>query len=648
LSPNIGFPKVLNTNSKNDVLQFEMLLLTEIIERTKIPTQFLTSIKLIPILHYGWTINRLIKERKLGEKVKDVWRRIKNFFLRSKDYTAYEIFITEYDKLGNEHSYVKKISKNELRKLKQREFRSKAIIPRVLGLKPTSTVKISSPSFLKGQHCNPQKYLLKSFPEFKSKHFYKINLEFSLNDEINNFLDSHNFILFDILYENHQKCVFMNYHALIVSKNSWEDINIVQATDLHLAKRNDEMFEKVSKAYENNEIEPQSEDLTRLRDSLKKRIVNPNDLFRAFIKKMNTRVFNNQLDFIFITGDIVDFTVRPEYSPNDQNIFDYNKSNWKIFKEILLDINRNSEELLCPIITIPGNHDFKPWHYDLSWAGIYKKVGLTKPEAKALKGQYPASPIRAILKTNSSLNAYHMHINPFLNFSLILGNFIFIFLNSGPDSYKEITNYVSGSPSLTGITEKQLRFIKNIVDFLKVNKFQIILSIHAPPINTPLKRGIISRFKKIFYKKIHTNIDQFKESNFTKAKGKIEKARIDDKFNLKYGTISTNWEELINFCHKNCILTISGHTHILNEFRLQQMDITEKIEADKADSSLAVFYDDYSDICNNYKKIKKFKPFIVQTPALGFKSYKKPGKIGGFRDIKIKNGNLNSFKVKYV
>jgi hypothetical protein len=48
------------------------------------------------------------------------------------------------------------------------------------------------------------------------------------------------------------------------------------------------------------------------------------------------------------------------------------------------------------------------------------------------------------------------------------------------------------------------------------------------------------------------------------------------------------------------------------------------------------------------KQIEKHKPFIVQTPPLGFKSYKKSSKVGAYREILIKNGKLSSFQVKYI
>ena len=65
-------------------------------------------------------------------------------------------------------------------------------------------------------------------------------------------------------------------------------------------------------------------------------------------------------------------------------------------------------------------------------------------------------------------------------------------------------------------------------------------------------------------------------------------------------------------------------------------------------NSIAVYYDDYSKMYKNAQDIEKYGPFIVQTPALGMKPFKRPSRIGAYRVIKIKNGMLSSFQVKYI
>ena len=676
VSPNFGHPRILNIDREltKQYFKTDLLIITHIENPKKVKEVLTNNIKFIPIFEYKWKLEQLIEKRGLRDKIKSLWKKIKKIFSFEKKEKGFEISIEELDKFGNKQVRVKKIKKKDLKKIKPRAFRGNPIITKIINIRSTTPTKISKSIYIDNQYCKPQKYLRKLEVYGNLEYFYSITLEFNLNDEILEFLSNKNFIMFDILFENSNLDNKINYHAIVVSKNDWKNINIVQATDLHIAKRNDEMFDKINNMYRNlrsenikriNQIEaipPKSKDKDEIRKSLikidlsyKKRLINPNNLFRKFVKIINKKVINNEIDFVIITGDIVDFTNMSKISSSKNNVFAYENSNWKTFKDILLNIDQNNkkgikktEEILCPIFTIPGNHDYRPWQYDLNWGGIYKKIGLKKIEAQALKEEYSASPIRAILKSENALEGYLSEINASLDYYLKLGNSLFIFLNTGADSYKKMADFLSGSPSLTGLTQKQIIFLNNIIKSKYNKNSQIFLCLHAPPINTREKRGILSRIKKKFKKIMKIKLDQFRESKFAGLKRKIEKTRIDDKFNVRYGTISSNWEKLINFCYDYCTLIISGHTHMLNEYRLKKIFQNSSNDEEEKDSSIAVFYDVYSEIYNNNQNIQKYKPFIVQTPALGLKSFKRRKKVGAYREILIKNGKLFSFQVHYV
>ncbi|GAI54808.1 unnamed protein product, partial [marine sediment metagenome] len=182
------------------------------------------------------------------------------------------------------------------------------------------------------------------------------------------------------------------------------------------------------------------------------------------------------------------------------------------------------------------------------------------------------------------------------------------------------------------------------------------LLIHGPPINP---KQNISSFKRISLSKtppdIFTSIDQFKESSLAKLGKKGSSARIDGKFDLKYGTISSNWAKLLKFCLDFCILTLSGHTHQLKEFRLSNPQnltttpsITRPYSLEKLEIPAAIYYDFYSEQYDTPEEIEFNAPYIVQTPALGLGSYFKPALAGAFREIIIKKGKLASFKVEYI
>ncbi|MFW9821143.1 MAG: metallophosphoesterase, partial [Candidatus Thorarchaeota archaeon] len=648
VNPNLGHPKVLNINNNFSQQNFEtgLLIISDIDDVLEIKKDLENKIKFIPILDYKWKLEQIIKKKGLKERIKSLFKTIIKFFSIKKKVKFIEIPIEELDKFGNQKRWIEKIKKKDIKKINPRAFRSSAIIVKILKVESTYLTKINNPIYIKDQYCKPQEILRKLNVFGRLANFYVVNIEFSLTDEILQFLKEKTFVMFDILFKNSDHSNSINYHSLIVSRNNWNEFKILQATDLHLAKRNDEMYSKIDKMYRDirkenikkiNKIKnnnSKSEEKKNIKKTLekidlsfRKRLINPNNLFRIFIKEVNKRVINNEVDFVFVTGDIVDFSVKSLVSPKAKNIFEFEQSNWKFFKNILLNINqpqgkgiKQTEEILCPIFTILGNHDYRPWQYDLKWGGIYKKVGLKKKEARVLKEEYSASPIKAILKSEHSLKGYLREINPSLDFYLNLGSFILIFINTGADSYKKMTDFISGSPSLTGITQRQVEFLNNIIKYKFNKNFKVILCLHAPPVNTKFKRSLFNRIKKIYKKLMRIKIEQFKESKFKNLKRKRDKSRIDDKFNIRFGTISSNWEKLIRFCSDYCTLTISGHTHLLNEYRLEKI-------FNKNETSIAVYYDDYSKIYNNKELIEAHNPFIVQTPALGLKSFKKSTKI---------------------
>ncbi|NVM18475.1 MAG: metallophosphoesterase [Candidatus Lokiarchaeota archaeon] len=693
ISPNLGHPLFLNIDSKINNKEFEVKLL--FVSNLDSSVQFEEFIKdniyLIPILEYKWKLLEYLKTAKKKRllklekgKKRSIWSRLKSIFVRDKKEKIKEEIPIVGELIDSKGDKFDIIQSEKIKKLRPRAFRGDVINPIVLKVEVASFYEIDNPRY--DNYYNPQNYLNKHEIFGSLNRYYIATIYFKLTNEITKFLENFNFLMFDIVFKRPNKKEWINYHSIVVSKNEWINFKFFHATDLHLAERNDRIYEIVKKwkkmvrKSDTSEIIAQSAkalsffqrllmrkpaEKAKTIPPLHKRYINPNNNFRNFIKLVNKQVIQNNLDFIVLTGDLIDFSVLSKIDKEKRKNmdFDYEYSNWRIFKEIILNQPQekrrgmvSGEELLCPIFTVPGNHDFRPYHYDLRWGNLYKKIGLTGDEAIALNDELLANPISSITKSFRSLKAYLREINSSLDYYLKLGENNFIFLNSGSDSFKNIIDFVSGHPSVTGLTNKQIKYLENIANNEIKPGNNTFLLIHGPPINPKKTIGSFKRFSLLRTQQdILTTIDQFKESFLAKLGKKGSSARIDDKFDLKYGTISSNWAKLLKFCLDFCILTLSGHTHQLKEFRLKPTQNTTEntlktppYRIEKLENPAEIFYDLYSEQHETQKEVELNAPYILQTPALGLGSYFKPNLAGTFREIIVEKGKLTSFKVEYI
>lgn len=667
ISPNLGHPLILNVDSnlKNDRFQTDLLFISNLTNK-----EFENSIKnnlfLIPLLEYKWKLKLAIEKakRELISKKKRFWGRWRGKRREKK---------LKKKKKGED--------KEILKKLKPRAYRGDPISVSILNIANASISDIDDLNY--EEYSTPRNYLIKHKVFQNANIFYKVKIEFFLSYEILEFLKHRNFVMLDMNHKINGLKNRINYHSIVISKQDWKNYTFVHATDLHIAERNDEIYglvknwkklfgliyldiDQKDKKAENDKDEGYSENniiSENDRKPLKRRFINPNNQLRLFIKEVNRKVNQNKIDFIVMTGDLIDFSLLPGLPKELDNFYSYENSNWKIFKDILLNLSQKKgkginkeEELLCPIFTIPGNHDYRPFHYDLRWGGLYRKMGLNATEAIALNDKFAAFPISAIIKSKKSLISYWSEINSSLDFYIKLGSSNFIFLNTGSDSFSNLADFISGHPSLTGLKKKQIIYLENLINFKIKSEENTFLFLHAPVINPKKQIGILKRFEKKFGKEILTKLEEFRESILKKLEKKTSKMRIDKKFNVRYGTISTNWEKIVNFCKEYCTLTLTGHTHALKEFRLGANEEEKKSKTlegspfnlRKTESPAAIYYDNYSEIYTNAEDLQKYGPFVVQTPALGFGGYHNTRLTGAYREVEVKNGRFSSFKVKYL
>lgn len=174
--------------------------------------------------------------------------------------------------------------------------------------------------------------------------------------------------LYDLALRAPSTCLErVNYHAVQFVENFDKKCNFIHLTDLHLARRNDEILAEVLSA-----------PAERSPSEINKDYVNFNDNFRKFVREANRKWEAVELDFVVITGDIVDFAYHGwETSPNES------ENNWKTFLDILLGntvqtLSSNQPGIRVAVFTSTGNHDWRMRPYPPKF--VSKSFGLTFEE----------------------------------------------------------------------------------------------------------------------------------------------------------------------------------------------------------------------------------------------------------------------------
>lgn len=172
--------------------------------------------------------------------------------------------------------------------------------------------------------------------------------------------------LFDLVFRG-KSCEWekVNPHAVAIIKSFDGPVKFIHLTDLHVAQRNDEILDEVLK--------------TRCeegRDHIQACYANFNDKLRQFIRRANDLAAKEKLDFIVITGDLVDFAF-----PGWDDSRDSSENNWKTFINIITgggkEKHRGNPGIAVPIFTSTGNHDWRLHPYDPK---VYcDSLGLHRP-----------------------------------------------------------------------------------------------------------------------------------------------------------------------------------------------------------------------------------------------------------------------------
>ncbi|MHA1733931.1 MAG: metallophosphoesterase family protein [Promethearchaeota archaeon] len=462
------------------------------------------------------------------------------------------------------------------------------------------------------------------------------------------------FLLFDLMYVNPKRAVNTNYHSVCITRErDWSDFTFYQFSDLHVAKRNDEVFDLVAtRKYKDVDFSLRIEDELkradnrlffdeRLRRSMEffaflNRANNFNNNLRQMISYANREANQGRLDFIVFTGDLVDYLkirILGGRVPEKRN-------NWQFLHHLLVG-HGDEEGLEVPVFTVVGNHDFRLnsyriWGYTrFNIASEFRAFRLTREEAKYYNPLILHNPLRA---NSKALVDYHRLFNAKLNFFLQLGKFHFLFYNSGSDAWigeYSFRDIIGGDPDSNGLVNVQVRWLQRYLEKRVDEGDHVFTFLHSPPINVSSKY----------------NLSELR-ADVRVALGK--RPEIDD-HRLDVATLGHNRQEFLSLAlgystGKKVDLVLCGHVHKPAEYHVKSTGI---VAANRLEDRYKVTLDYYSEkleaVRDDPAKLEEFwkehETLVLCAAALGpSNSRVLEGRDPAFRKVEVAGSRVVSVK----
>jgi len=180
--------------------------------------------------------------------------------------------------------------------------------------------------------------------------------------------------LYDLVLQQDGSGISKAFHALCLRPKSYGPMRFMHLTDLHIALRND--------VYDTVFREGLTDRMKTSRDALGC-FINFNENLRTAIECANNLADDGELDFVIMTGDLVDFAhhgfTEREYS---------GENSWRVFRSIILGADSEQRRpkpnlgLKLPLFTSTGNHDWR--HYPYQPRVDSEPYNLNKETAKEL------------------------------------------------------------------------------------------------------------------------------------------------------------------------------------------------------------------------------------------------------------------------
>jgi len=332
-------------------------------------------------------------------------------------------------------------------------------------------------------------------------------------------------------------------------------------------------------------------------------------------------------------------------------IYKLEESNWDIFLNIVLNKKietesdctplkiEQQEELAVPIFTSTGNHDVRINGYPLKVSTkIYRNFGLRKKEAKNYQDPFQKHQYKSLMIDKYCLGPYYKHINAFDDYFLKFGNYNFLLLNSGADSFLSLQSLLMADPAGVGFSDKQFNLALNIArrEFSEEygGSLDFIVS-HHPVLNPVVKNVIFRKILKFLNLKTWENPEIFKGP------------QPSNKLHFKFGTISKNWLEMIGLIYQYHAVGLMGHTHRNREIKISLTGKNIEYNKDTKEITNNPFdfiWDDFTEK-HRMSYFNQNLPFIFQSPSLGIGRYEDKTSPGRFRYFHLKDNKIWDMKI---
>lgn len=447
--------------------------------------------------------------------------------------------------------------------------------------------------------------------------------------------------------------------AVYVASDAEGDDRILYATDLHVARRWQELREGAARLFRarGRRTVGSPGEMARIEvadawssDCFIDSLVDANRNLARFVTLANRLWELGELDLIVFGGDLVDYKHSRIRAAGDQS---FEGSEWSWLEDILLGRVAWAERLRVPIYTALGNHDYRLYPYKLQIYGLRHSGIADEVTKEYLKrsGDWarlryrPADldAIRVSTGAEHSLEHYYRRFNPFNAYTTDLGEARLVVLDTGPDYYcvpgnlfgprwrhflTALASNESG-PRSTGVDAGQLDLLASALDGAGDRRPVIVVS-HAPVIN-PASPPVPAAEEV----DLGLRLEQFEPGSAAEDRRRHPFERAVRRRGLDHGAVFCNQLPFLEALRRSSgqVVVLSGHNHRGLEIAL-----------DKAETRLLI--PPYSEE-GEPPEAADHRVLLLQTSALGhIKRSELARGLPSFRRLTVAGGRFTELAVQ--